>query len=544
MNRLNDVVDRGGPRLRLGIGVSIVCFIIYGSLVFLLPQYRNNSYPCERSSISAAVSNVILDAPLGVLDARLFGEYLTTIKPLRQVLKATMRSVTGIRAMPPVWINAIPDGNGIGYIVFATAAFRLFGVHVWALQLMMLVLMGCSAAAFLWRFGENFAVVVILYFTGLTVMLFSPLGWDPVMATQVPVAGIRYLALLAVLPGFHILLEIFDREAAERSLAWRNCALLAAQSAILALACLIRGNAVVLVGIVLLVWLVIGWRNRHERGRLKEMVRTIAIVGLAWIALVGAIAVSVPSDYLRDDRFGTVVWHRITEGIGTNPAFPFPGIDAMFNCRKYVPVGMQQGYPDSNGGCIYVDYLIRHHIPVHMDHLDPYGRQYETALREAFFRIVRHYPTEVLTTLVYYKPLLIIQSMIFDFRTNFTGDPAAATAFLNPQVNDTTIDSKYTYVTHSLTPYSKASIALLIMAVVLSSAYLFTRSVPPAVLRQIVGVTLLCASWTIPPYILVWAAPHTSADLFFFLIFLIGLGVAAIPVAVQALRNSARSAVA
>jgi len=544
MNRVNNTVDRDRPRSRLGVILSIFCFMIYASLVFLLPQDRDNPYACERSSIAAVVTNVIFGAPFGVLDSRLYGTYVTTIRPLRQVLHETMTSASRIRAMPPSWINAIPDGNGIGYIVFATAAFRLFGVHVWALQLMMLVLMGCSAAAFLWRFGENFAVVVILYFTGLTVMLFSPLGWDPVMATQVPVAGIRYLALLAVLPGFHILLEIFDTEAAARNLAWRSYGLLAAQSAILASACLVRGNAVVLVGIILLVWLVIAWRNRRDRGRFKEMVRTIAIIGLTGIALVGAIAGSVPSDYLRDDRFGTVVWHRITESIGTNPAFPFPGIDEMFDCRKYVPVGMQQGYPDSNGGCIYVDYLIKHHIPVQMEHFDSYGRRYETALREAFFRIVRRYPIEVLTTFMYYKPLLIIKSMIFDFRTNFTGDRAKALAFLNPQVNDTEIDKKYTWAVFDIAPYSTLSIVLLIMAVVLSSAYLVTFSMLPARLRQIVGVTLLCASWTIPPYILVWGAPHTSADLFFFLIFLIGLGVAAIPIAVRALRKSARSAVA
>ena len=409
---------------------------------------------------------------------------------------------------------------------------------------MMLVLMGLSAAAFLWRFGGNFAVVVILYFTSLIVMLFSPLEWNPVIAAQVPVAGIRYLSLLAGLPGFHMLLEFFEPAAAAQKLAWRNYGLLAAQSAILVLACLIRGNAAALVGIILLVWLVVGWRNRRDRGRLKEMVRTIAIVGLAGIALVGAIAVSVPSDYLRDDRFGTVVWHRITESIGTNPAFPFPGIDAMFDCRKYVPVGMQQGYPDLNGGCIHVDYLIRHHIPFQMDHFDPDGRRYETALREAFFRIVRHYPIEVLTTFAYYKPLLIIELMIYDFRANFTGDRVAATDFSNPQVNDTTMDYKITWAMQGLIPYSPTSISLLLTAVALSSTYLVTRSMPPARLRRIFVVTLLCASWTIPPYILVWAAPHTSADLFFFLIFLIGLGVAAIPLAIRALRKSTRSALA
>lgn len=57
------------------------------------------------------------------------------------------------------------------YLVFATVAFRLFGLHTWALTLSMLILIALSAAAFLLHFsGATFASVVTLYFCSLTVM--------------------------------------------------------------------------------------------------------------------------------------------------------------------------------------------------------------------------------------------------------------------------------------------------------------------------------------------------------------------------------------
>jgi hypothetical protein len=45
---------------------------------------------------------------------------------------------------------------------------------------------------------------------------------------------------------------------------------------------------------------------------------------------------------------------------------------------------------------------------------------------------------------------------------------------------------------------------------------------PLASWRQAAAVALL-AAWTIPPYLAVWAAPYTSADLFFYCVFFVGL---------------------
>ena len=80
----------------------------------------------------------------------------------------------------------------------------------------MLLLMALSAAIFLLRFsGAIYVGVVIVYFTALTIMLFTPLVSIPVMPFKFPLGGIRYFSLVAVLPFFHFVLDLIDPDAAK-----------------------------------------------------------------------------------------------------------------------------------------------------------------------------------------------------------------------------------------------------------------------------------------------------------------------------------------
>src|SRR5262249_12126648 len=87
---------------------------------------------------------------------------------------------------------------------------RILGLHTSSLVLSTLLLMAISALAFLWRFYDQRAVIVILYFTSLTVMLFTPLTWNRDYMLNVGIAGIRYFSLVAILPAFHLLVEFAD----------------------------------------------------------------------------------------------------------------------------------------------------------------------------------------------------------------------------------------------------------------------------------------------------------------------------------------------
>src|ERR1700686_3664417 len=59
-------------------------------------------------------------------------------------------------------------------------------------------------AVFLWRFGDDQAVVVLLYFFALTMLLFTPAVWDPQVALGLPIGGFHYFAVVGTLPAFHL----------------------------------------------------------------------------------------------------------------------------------------------------------------------------------------------------------------------------------------------------------------------------------------------------------------------------------------------------
>ena len=473
-------------RVRFGLLLATASFLIYAGITFTLPQVKMAPYCCEQSSVASAVSDVIYGARIGSLYSGLFNYFADHWQePLQRALDGFPGTPLG--ALQPT----IEDGNGVGYLLIATAAFRIFGLHDWALPVVMLLLMAVSAGLFLQRFGAALSGVVTLYFTCLTVMLFTPLVSDPSNAEQIHVAGIRYFSLLTILPALHILLDLLDRGAVPR-LYRRHNTMLAIQTVILVLAVLVRGSAMALIAAIAAFALALAWRWRKDGRWLLWLRGKTAVLGLTLLALVVVIALAVPPSYIAQGRFGTVIWQRVTESIGINPAWPFPGVREMFPCEKYEPQGIQPGVLDSNGQCMWFTYVVEKGLPIgSIGHL--YGRQYETALRVAFFRILRRYPREVLITFLYYKPAYILwsirQSLTFNFST-----------------------------------YSAIDVGLLIAALGVLLAALIAQPLSP--LQRLVWVTILCAGCAIPPLIAVWAFPHTSGDLTFFCLFLVGLALA------------------
>lgn len=509
----------GGPshgvsrRVSLGIALAASSFLIYACTVFVLPQVREARYCCEQSNFAAGVSNVIYRARLGSLYSGVFDLFIKHFdEPLAQALEEARRPDTGLPVTPPgTWIPTTLDGNGIGYALIVTAAFRLFGLHAWAPILTMLILMAVSAAVFLCRFSGPYAGIVILYFSALTVMLFTALVWDPAWAVQIPVAGIRYFSLVSVLPMFHILLSLLDRQLPRPGSEWRDTVLLATQTLILVLAILVRGSALPLIGAIAFVGLALAWQHRRNPGRLRLLIRDFAVIGLASLGLLAGIALSVPRQYLTEGRFGTVVWQRVTESLGVNPAFPWPGVKDMFDCKKYVPQGLEAGTADSNGICIWFDYVTRHHIPVDTLGDKTFGKLYETALREAFFKIAARYPGDVLKTFIYYKPPQIVSSITQSTRFNIAGDQGKALITTG----------------RSVIPYSPLAIAFLTLSLCLASAYFSIATISLPEFGRMAAVVLLSALFTIPSYIAAWAMPHTSADLLLCCLVSVGLAFGA-----------------
>ena len=166
-------------RRLFAVALAGLSFVIYGSTIFTLPQVRSARYCCEQSSVAVAVSNVMYHSPLGTLYSGVFEYFYAHLddEPLEQTLREARTPAIGLPPKPPGELDeTTSDGNGVGYPLVATAAFRLFGMRTSALTLTMLLLMALSAAIFLMRFsGAIYVGVVIVYFTALTMMLFTPL---------------------------------------------------------------------------------------------------------------------------------------------------------------------------------------------------------------------------------------------------------------------------------------------------------------------------------------------------------------------------------
>jgi ABC-type Fe3+-siderophore transport system permease subunit len=120
-------------------------------------------------------------------------------------------------------------------------------------------------------------------------------------------------------------------------------------------------------------------------------------------------------------------------------------------------------------------------------------------MRAAFFNIVRLYPDEVLATLFYYKPTWIEKSILQDLTVNQGAYPQILKVLL--------IAAFVNFVGFLVTPasFSKGSIML-----------------------RLNGLGALFGISFIPSYLVAWAVPHTTADLLFYCLFCIGLGLSAV----------------
>jgi hypothetical protein len=490
---------------RLRMVAAVASFIIYASAVVALQQYRENFFYCERVGLAASVSNVVYRAPFGKVYPAVQARLLDPRAPAEPVLDKAKRLA------PPLGdpSTALNDGIGIGFMVAANWAMRLFGPHLFSLPFFMLGLMAISAAMFLWRFRDDRSAVVTVTFLSLTLMLCTPLVWDPSIASQIPIGGMRYFSLLAILPAFHLALELTDGQGQPRGVRGLNVSLLAVQVVLLLLAILVRESAVSLAGPILLIGLVKIWRNRRNRNELRSLRRKASVVALVGTIFVALLLLALPSPYLRDGRLTTVFWDRPVISLGVNPAWPYDNLREIYDCTSDIPEGLVAGVVDRNSHCIWWHWVRAGNIPTEVAISELYGSRFEAVMRAAFFNIARLYPYEVSATLFYYKPKWIAQSMKY-----LTLNPAVHFSILNVLV----IAGFVNFLGFLVIPASVS-----------------TRSM----MLHLTGLGALFAISTIPSHLVAWAMPHTTADLLFFCLFCVGLGLSAV---IQPMRATVRRA--
>lgn len=482
---------RDRARMRIAVAMVVVSFFIYATGVLMVHRDQKNLFFPERSSIAAAVSDVVYGAPLGKVYSGLLEKLLTFDLPMDQTLAQAARHDLD----PGTLKGATADGNGIGYIVVASASMRLFGPHASSIVLGMLILMGVSMLAFLSRYRDERALVVVLYFTALTVMLFMTMVWSD-FARQISIGGIRYFSLIAILPGFHLLLECADTRQGFRGA--RKFVPMVVQVVILFLAVLVRNEAVTVIAAIVAGCALVAWRHRREPAAAKRVLGKAAYLTLTSALFVGCMMLSVSRSYVSEGRFTETLWHRIFVSLALNPEWPFGDLRQRYDCTRFIPQGLGD-LGDQEGHCVLWVYAMKHHIPIDVVPTMTYGREYDAALREAFFNILRLYPAQTLKTFYYYKVIRIPWSLAWSLELQLTG------------------------LRWGLAWLFFAALANLVAFAAIPSPLSSLRSH-----RLIAVIALLFGVFSLLPLIAAWANPSTDGDLLFYCLFGIGLAATAL----------------
>jgi hypothetical protein len=395
------------PSVRLVVRISIAAlsFAVYAIAVLMLDQGSSTSFIAEEAGpIPVDLSQRLYQTGNGRMDTGMYRFFLEALGARLTAKKAIDEALNG-RATPTGISVVAQDGNGVGGIVIVEAAFALFGPSTQALPLFFLALIGISAAAFVARYQSQRMSAVPILFLGLTLLLLTVLTATPT-SSQVPIGGIRYYAVVGILPALHWCFEfIGDDDGPRKSIRW---ALLIIQVVILGLAILVRGSPIYLLVPVIVCAAVLFWRCRVRRP--WRAFAAFLLVPLAVIFLeVGQAPRFAFPEYSSTGRLYGIVWHRVFISFGLHPEWPFSGVRELFPCPE-VPEGITPKGSDRSGHCVWLKYSRDHNL---MDAAlnGVYGGNYERVLRTAFFTIVRKYPRESFETFFYYKPSLIFHTM-------------------------------------------------------------------------------------------------------------------------------------
>jgi hypothetical protein len=495
--------NAGSVGARIRILLAIASFAIYASAVLALHQHRNMAFLGEREAFAAALSTTVYGAPLGTIysgvSARISAYTGVSARvrdpntPLETLLKQTTE---GDVAPGSLLQDGGMDGNGIGYILLATWAMFLFGPHTASPILAMLALMAISGAALLWRFGDDHAVVVVFYFLGLTLLLFTPVVWQPRIAPEILIGGIRYFCIVGTLSAFHLAGELFDTAAPEPAIGWWRFCLLAAQVVILVLAVLTRTSNAALLEVIGLIGLYSLWSHRRDRSHLwRQLGNGAFIAGVAggFFALIMAL---LPPKYFGEGRVTGIVWHRAFISLGLNPAWPFGNLREIYDCDYdgFPEGGLEPGLLDKNGECVWLHYAHAHNLSPRLSNIYE-TVLHETVLREAYFKVARLYPRQVLETYLYYKSLMLYAEI-----------------------------EQAIYPKFDLTNYSLLLRGLFVAAFGILLALLVIPSAAPTPIGSLrfVGTALIFGLSAFPGYYIGWPGTSQTFDLKLYTLLLVG----------------------
>jgi hypothetical protein len=423
--------------LRRGLGLlnvrtllALASLTIYVFAVLSLHQSGTNRWYVEfDGSFSNALSNAVACAPLGFVYQPI-DHFLRSLHdpPLENAGVNTLaaRKI----ATTPRELTLLLDGNGIGYVIFATMAMSLFGPHIHSVVWFFLLLVGASAIIYLGRFRDQRLLLMPATFTVLTLMLITPLATVPAVADQLPIGGVRYFSVAAIIPTLYLIMEFFDarwmqafrpEDASNSYRRWRligRLMLMIIQVCVLVFAYFARASAGGFLMAVVMAALIALWLDRDNRARIWRDVGKMGVVATTAAVFVTLLIISMPQDYWDRGQILGTFWDRAAESLGISPHWPSSAMRAEFDCTfsKKFPEGLKRGTDDDNKACIW--YAENRGKPEAEIDKDFFGPDYEAGMRHAVVRAFELDPTDVVLTVIWYKPRQLVDTVqkAFDLR--------------------------------------------------------------------------------------------------------------------------------
>jgi hypothetical protein len=466
--------------------LTALSFGLYATAVIALHQDRTVAFVNEENGpIPAAVSHWLYATPGGLIDTGVFDFFLKALRQTTPTGEVVYQAVHG--AAPRTgWFTVAMDGQGVGDIVATELAFALFGPHGQSLTLLYLLLIGLSTACFALRYRDERMSAVPILLLALTLLLFTPL-LEGVAAQQAPIGGIRYYAVVGILPALHWCFEFGDKGIPGRYGGLARWGLLGVQLAVMGLAILVRGSPFyLLLPLAASVWRALRRPNSGVGWRVTATYLCVPVVVL--VLGLGVLPRMAYPVYAASGRLYVEVWHKVFVGFGTSPYFPFPGLQEAYPCPD-ISDGLTPGIGDTNGLCIWWSHVHGYHIPPSIGDAETYSGEYERVLRNAVFYVIRYYPGKVLKNILYYKPLTIINAVVMAW-------PSLSSAPARPVL-----------------PLALLQFVLFIGFVATRRA---ARPFRDAAVRLAVLLPFLISVQI--PLLIAWAVPHTIVDLLTFLL--------------------------
>lgn len=386
--------------------LAVLSFAIYAAGVLSLHQERTTQFLVEQDGpFPVVISHWLYGAPFGLVDSGL-RQFLT------KDINSKISEATAEKLVERAFQGAAPEthelvfpatGTGMGGPVVVELAFLLFGPHARALPCLFVLLIGVSAACFLARYQDERLSALPIVLLALTLLLVTPLSGPPRHAyAQGPIGGIRYYAVIGILPALHWFFEFRHSGTGVQANGILRWMLLAVQIALLGFSIFVRSSPIYL---LVPVMAAAGLALREQRARQwrPTLIRLIVPAAVMLIAIEALPTLAFP----QYARVYQNVWHRVFVGLAVNPHWPFPGLREKYDCPMFGG-HLRPGTGDDGPYCVWWDYGRKHGLSDAELNAKLYDPDYEAVLRDAFFEVLRAYPRQTLVAFLYYKPGLTL----------------------------------------------------------------------------------------------------------------------------------------